>query len=83
MRIRPKLEEGWSTLILLAAMILVSATAIAQADLIFGLHVIPSVGLIDRAGRHGIVKKPLYAPNCSPVCSHLRPVYCFLYGWHH
>lgn len=46
MQIRPKLEEGWSTLILLAAMILVSATAIAQADLIFGLHVIPSVGLI-------------------------------------
>ncbi|MFZ1397914.1 MAG: transglutaminase-like domain-containing protein [Candidatus Promineifilaceae bacterium] len=44
MRIRPNLEEGWSTLILLWAMILVSAMAIAQADLIFGLHVIPLVG---------------------------------------
>ena len=44
MRLRPKLEEGWSTLILLWAMILVSAMAIARADLIFGLHVIPLVG---------------------------------------
>jgi transglutaminase-like putative cysteine protease len=46
MNIRLKLEEGWSTLILLGAMILVSAMAIAQADLIFGLHVIPMVGII-------------------------------------
>ena len=44
MSIRPRLEEGWSTFVLLWAMIIVSAMAIAQADLIFGLHVIPLVG---------------------------------------
>lgn len=40
MHLRLKLEEGWSTLILLWLMILVSATAILQADLISGLHVV-------------------------------------------
>ncbi len=42
---RLKLEEGWSTFLLLGAMILISSMAIAQADLIFGLHVIPLVGI--------------------------------------
>ncbi|MCP4421138.1 MAG: transglutaminase domain-containing protein [Chloroflexi bacterium] len=46
MNIRPTLKEGWSTLILLGALILVSSMAISQADLIFGLHVIPSVGIL-------------------------------------
>ncbi|MCP4360076.1 MAG: transglutaminase domain-containing protein [Chloroflexi bacterium] len=44
MRIRPRLEEGWSTLFLLWAMMFVSALAIRQADLIDGLQVIPLVG---------------------------------------
>lgn len=62
MRIRPKLEEGWSTLILLLAMILVSATAIAQADLIFGLHVIPLVGILAvLAGT--LIAKSRFTPN--------------------
>jgi hypothetical protein len=46
MRIQPRLEEGWSTLFLLWAMIMVSSMAIAQADLIVGLHVIPLVGTV-------------------------------------
>lgn len=46
MHIRPKLEEGWSTLFLLWAMIMISSMAIAQADLIVGLHVIPLVGTV-------------------------------------
>lgn len=46
MQIRPRLEEGWSTLILLWAMMFVSAYAIQQADLIDGLQIIPVVGTI-------------------------------------
>jgi len=46
MQIRPRMEEGWSTLILLWAMILISSAAITQSDLIDGLHVIPMVGSI-------------------------------------
>ncbi|NJN53906.1 MAG: hypothetical protein HC804_03605 [Anaerolineae bacterium] len=44
MHIRPRLEEGWSTLILLWAMMFITAFAIQQADLINGLHIIPLVG---------------------------------------
>ena len=44
MQIRPRLEEGWSTLILLFAMVLISGYAVWQADLISGLHIIPMVG---------------------------------------
>lgn len=46
MHIRPRLEEGWSTLALLWAMMFVSASAIMQADLINGLHVIPVIGTV-------------------------------------
>ncbi len=41
MRNRPQLEEGWSTLLILWAMLLVASTAIMQTDLIDGLHIIP------------------------------------------
>ena len=62
MHIRPKLEEGWSTLILLGAMILISSMAIAQADLIFGLHVIPLVGIFAvLAGT--LLAKSNFSPN--------------------
>lgn len=37
---RLRLKEGWSTLFLLWAMLLVASTAIAQTDLIEGLHVV-------------------------------------------
>ncbi|MCA9945582.1 MAG: transglutaminase domain-containing protein [Ardenticatenaceae bacterium] len=68
MRIRPKLEEGWSTLILLWAMIMVSAMAIAQADLIFGLHVIPLVGTIAiLAGT--LLAKSRFTPNNAHLFS--------------
>jgi transglutaminase-like putative cysteine protease len=40
MRLRLRLEEGWSTLILLWLMVLVAALAIMEADLISGLHVV-------------------------------------------
>ena len=41
MRFRPQLQEGWSTLFILWAMLLVASTAIMQTDLIDGLHIIP------------------------------------------
>ncbi|MFQ5398178.1 MAG: transglutaminase family protein [Anaerolineae bacterium] len=43
MRVRLRLEEGWSTLALLWALLLVAAMAINQADLIEGLHIVPVV----------------------------------------
>lgn len=46
MQIRPRLEEGWSTLFLLWAMMLITAVAIRQADLIDGMHIIPLVGTL-------------------------------------
>lgn len=46
MRLQPKLEEGWSTLTLLWAMILVAGMAIMQSDLIDGLHIVPLAGSI-------------------------------------
>jgi len=42
LRIRPRLEEGWSTWLLLWVTLLVSTMAIIQADLIDGLHVLPT-----------------------------------------
>jgi transglutaminase-like putative cysteine protease len=44
MRVRLNLDEGWSTLILLWAMMLTSAMAILQADLIGGMHVVTFIG---------------------------------------
>lgn len=41
MRIRPRLEEGWTTLLLLVAMIMVAAIAIMQTELIAGLDIVP------------------------------------------
>ncbi len=46
MRFWPKLEEGWSTWLLLWAMLIVSTTAIVQADLIDGLHILPTVATL-------------------------------------
>ena len=40
-RLRPRLEEGWLTWFLLWGMIMVSAAAIIEADLIDGLHILP------------------------------------------
>ncbi|PIE80698.1 MAG: hypothetical protein CSA11_07185 [Chloroflexi bacterium] len=39
-----KLEEGWSTLLLLLALILTAAITICQADLTEGTHVLPIIG---------------------------------------
>jgi transglutaminase-like putative cysteine protease len=39
------LEEGWSTLILLLALLLVAAVTIMQADLTSGTHVLPMVAI--------------------------------------
>ena len=68
MRIRPKLEEGWSTLLLLLAMMMVSASAIAQADLIFGLHVIPLVGIL-AALTGTLIAKSRFTPNTAHLFS--------------
>ena len=78
MSIRPKLEEGWSTLILLGAMILVSSMAIAQADLIFGLHVIPLVGLF--AVLSGtLLAKSRFPPNTAHLFSLIYGLFVVFY----
>ena len=78
MRIRPKLEEGWSTLILLWAMILISAMAIAQADLIFGLHVIPMVGTFAiLAGT--LLSKSRFSPNTAHLFSLIYGLFVVFY----
>lgn len=46
MNVRLRLEEGWSTLILLWGMMFISALAIREADLIDGLQVIPTIGTL-------------------------------------
>ncbi|MCL4262403.1 MAG: transglutaminase-like domain-containing protein [Anaerolineae bacterium] len=72
MHTRPRLEEGWSTLILLWAMMFMTAFAIQQADLISGLHVIPLVGTA------AILTGTLLAKSrFSPNTAHL---YALLYG---
>ena len=45
-KIRPKLEEGWSTWFLLWVMVIVSTIAIIQADLIDGLHILPATATL-------------------------------------
>jgi len=46
MRIRPRLEEGWTTLLILGAMLLAAATAIRQTELIPGLDIVPIAAMI-------------------------------------
>ena len=46
MQTRLRIDEGWSTLILLWVMLLVSASAVVQADLIDGLQVVPMVATV-------------------------------------
>lgn len=46
MRIRPRLREGWTTLLLLIAMILVSSIAIMQTELIAGLDIVPMSAML-------------------------------------
>lgn len=72
MQIRPRLEEGWSTLILLWGMMFISALAIRQADLIDGLQVIPVVGTI------AIVAGTLLAK--SRFSGNTAHLFAFLYG---
>lgn len=45
MESRFRLEEGWSTLVLLLAMIIISAGGVVQADFFDGLEVLPYVGV--------------------------------------
>jgi hypothetical protein len=42
----PRLREGWPSLLLVWAMLLVAATAVLQADLIDGLYVLPTVATL-------------------------------------
>lgn len=46
MRIRPRLEEGWSTLFLLWAMLMVASIALVQAEIIGGLEIVPWVATL-------------------------------------
>ncbi len=72
MHARPRLEEGWSTLFLLWAMMFITAFAIQQADLISGLHIVPLVGTAAiLAGT--LLAKSRFSPNTA----HL---FAFLYG---
>lgn len=75
---RPKLEEGWSTLVLLGAMILVSSMAIAQADLILGLHVIPLVGIFAvLAGT--LLAKSRFSPNTAALFALIYGLFIVFY----
>ncbi len=69
---RLRLEEGWSTLIILWAMILISAVAILQADLISGLHI---VGFI---GSAGLLAGLMLAK--SRFSSHTAHIFSLIYG---
>jgi hypothetical protein len=46
MRIRPRLKEGWTTLLLLIAMMLVASIAIMQTELISGLDIVPMAAML-------------------------------------
>lgn len=46
MRIRPRLKEGWTTLLLLIAMLLVASIAIMQTELISGLDIVPMAAML-------------------------------------
>lgn len=72
MRTQLRLEEGWSTLFILWAMLFVSSYAMTQADLIDGLHVIPLVATT--AVFTGLL---LAKSRFSPSTAHL---FSFVYG---
>jgi transglutaminase-like putative cysteine protease len=46
MSFRPRLEEGWSTLFLLWAMLFTAAAIVPQTDLTYGLHIVPTVATV-------------------------------------
>lgn len=46
MQIRPQLKEGWITLLLLIAMMLVASIAIMETELISGLEIIPTAAIL-------------------------------------
>jgi transglutaminase-like putative cysteine protease len=78
MQIRPRLEEGWSTLILLWAMMFISAYAIQQADLIAGLHIIPVVGTMAiLAGT--LLAKSRFSSNTAHLFALLYGVFVVFY----
>jgi transglutaminase-like putative cysteine protease len=78
LRFRPKLEEGWSTWFLLWAMIVVSTIAIIQADLIDGLHVLPTVvTLAVLAGT--FLAKSRFSPNTAHFFSLLYGLFVIAY----
>lgn len=56
MRIRPRLEEGWTTLIILGAMLLVASIAIKQTELIPGLEIVPIAAMIGLAAGVALAK---------------------------
>lgn len=56
MWIRPRLEEGWTTLIILGAMLLVASIAIKQTELIPGLEIVPIAAMIGLAAGVALAK---------------------------
>ncbi len=69
---RLKLQEGWSTLILLLAMVIVSASGVARAEFFDGLHILPVVAIF--AVFAGVL---LAKSRFSPRTAHL---FSFAYG---
>ncbi len=51
-----RLEEGWTTLFLVFAMIFVAASAIVQSELIDGLEIIPAVAITGLLAGFGLAK---------------------------
>jgi transglutaminase-like putative cysteine protease len=56
MRYRPRLEEGWTTLLLLVAMIMVASIAIMQTELIIGLDIVPMSAMLGLAAGVALAK---------------------------
>lgn len=77
-RFRLQIEEGWSTWFLLWAMLIVSTLAIIQADLIDGLHVLPTAatGAI-LAGT--LLAKSRFSPNKAHFFSLLYGLFVVAY----
>ena len=82
MQSRLRLEEGWSTLILLVAMLGISSLAVMQADWINGLQLIPMASTAASANRACIGQKSVSFSHRPLIRLCLWPVYNPVPRWH-
>jgi transglutaminase-like putative cysteine protease len=76
---RLKLEEGWTTLFLLLAMIIISAMGVARAEFFDGLQILPVIGT--SAVLTGLLlAKSRFSSRTAHIFSLLYGVFVLLYG---